>query len=71
MIILYIIETYAGSFEQEDTDIDARPYAIDGGETSPDFKGFHRIEALIHRDGNLRIETSTTKVNFFRHKFHE
>ncbi len=48
------IETYAGSFEQEDTDIDARPYAIDGGETSPDFKGFHRIEALIYRDGDLK-----------------
>ena len=47
------IETYAGSFEQEDTDIDARPYAIEGGETSPEFKGFHRIEALIYRDGDL------------------
>jgi len=48
------IEVYAASFEQEDTDIDARPYAIDGGETSPEFKGFHRIEALIYRDGNLK-----------------
>ncbi|MEM8779069.1 MAG: EfeM/EfeO family lipoprotein [Cyanobacteria bacterium P01_G01_bin.49] len=48
------IEVYAGSFEQEDTDIDARPYAIEGGETSPEFKGFHRIEALIYRDGDLQ-----------------
>jgi len=48
------IEVYAASFEQEDTDIDARPYAIDRGETSPEFKGFHRIEALIYRDGNLK-----------------
>ena len=47
------IETYAASFEQEDTDIDARPYAIDGGETSPEIIGFHRIEALIYRDGDL------------------
>lgn len=48
------IEVYALSFEKEDTDIDARPYAIDGGETSPEFKGFHRIEALIYRDGDLK-----------------
>lgn len=48
------IEVYAASFEDEDRDIDARPYAIDGGETSPEFKGFHRIEALIYRDGNLK-----------------
>ncbi len=47
------IEVLAASFEKEDTDIDARPYAIDGGEASPKFKGFHRIEALIYRDGNL------------------
>ncbi len=47
------IEVLAASFEKEDTDIDARPYAIDGGETSTEFKGFHRIEALIYRDGDL------------------
>ncbi len=47
------IEVYAGSFEQEDTDIDARPYAIDGGENSPEFKGFHKIEAFIYRDEDL------------------
>ncbi|MGK7880078.1 MAG: EfeM/EfeO family lipoprotein [Crocosphaera sp.] len=47
------IEVYAGSFEQEDTDIDARPYAIEGGEHSPEFKGFHKIEAFIYRDEDL------------------
>jgi iron uptake system component EfeO len=47
------IEVLAASFEKEDTDIDARPYAINGGETSTEFKGFHRIEALIYRDGDL------------------
>ncbi len=47
------IEVYAASFEKEDTDIDSRPYAIAGGETSPEYKGFHRIEALIYRDGDL------------------
>ncbi len=48
------IEVYALSFEQEDADIDARPYAIDGGETSPEFRSFHRVEALLFRDGNLK-----------------
>jgi iron uptake system component EfeO len=48
------IESYAGSFAKEDTDIDARPYAIDGGETSSEYKGFHRIESLIYRDGDLK-----------------
>ena len=69
------IEVYAGSFEQEDKDIDARPYAIEGGATSRDFKGFHRIEALIYRDEDLpsavpyaeglvqSIESLTAKLN--------
>ncbi|NJL91332.1 MAG: EfeM/EfeO family lipoprotein [Coleofasciculaceae cyanobacterium SM2_1_6] len=48
------IEVLAASFTKEDTDIDARPYAIEGGETSPEFRGFHRIEALIYRDGDLQ-----------------
>ncbi|NEP86688.1 MAG: EfeM/EfeO family lipoprotein [Okeania sp. SIO2C2] len=48
------IEVFAGSFEQEDSDIDARPYAFDDGEESPDFKGFHRIEGFLYRDGNLK-----------------
>ncbi len=46
------IEVFAPSFEQEDSDIDARPYAFDEGEQSSDFKGFHRIERLIFRDRN-------------------
>lgn len=48
------IEVYAASFEKEDMDIDSRPYAIAGGETSPEYRGFHRIEALIYRDGDLK-----------------
>jgi iron uptake system component EfeO len=47
------IETLAASFEQTDSDIDARPYSFDAGEKSEDFKGFHRIEALIYRDVDL------------------
>ena len=35
------IETTAGSFEDSDADIDARPYAFEGGETDPNFRGFH------------------------------
>ena len=46
------IEVLAASFEQEDSDIDARPYSFDEGEESPEFRGFHRIEALIFRDDN-------------------
>ncbi|AFY57261.1 putative periplasmic lipoprotein involved in iron transport [Rivularia sp. PCC 7116] len=48
------IEVLAGNFEQEDTDIDARPYAFDGGAQDEAFKGFHRIEALVYREGNLK-----------------
>ncbi|NJL02160.1 MAG: EfeM/EfeO family lipoprotein [Spirulinaceae cyanobacterium RM2_2_10] len=48
------IEVFAGSFEQEDSDIDARPYAFDLGEMSPEFKGVHRIEGFIYRDNDLR-----------------
>ena len=47
------IETLAVSFEQTDSDIDARPYAFDEGEASEDFKGFHRIEGLLYRDEDL------------------
>jgi len=47
------IEVHAGTFEDIDFAIDARPYAVEGGETSEDFRGFHRIEALIYRDHNL------------------
>ena len=48
------IEVLAGNFEQEDTDIDARPYAFDAGDEDEAFKGFHKIEALIYRDGDLK-----------------
>ena len=47
------IEVLAGNFEQEDSDIDARPYAFDKGELSEEFKGFHRIEAYLYRDGDV------------------
>ena len=47
------IEVLALNFEDTDTDIDARPYAFDNGEADEEFKGFHRIEALIFRDENL------------------
>lgn len=47
------IEVLAASFEQTDSDIDARPYAFDEGESSEDFKGFHRIEGLLYRDEDL------------------
>ena len=48
------IEVLAGNFQQEDTDIDARPYAFDNGDLDEDFKGFHKIEALVYRDEDLK-----------------
>ncbi len=48
------IEVLAVSFEQTDADIDARPYAFDGGEADPEFRGFHKIEAFLYRDEDLR-----------------
>lgn len=48
------IEVFAGSFEEEDRDIDARPYAFEEGEASSEFRGFHKIESLIYRDGDLQ-----------------
>ena len=47
------IETTAGSFAESDADIDARPYAFEGGEQDPDFKGFHKIENLIFAEEDL------------------
>jgi iron uptake system component EfeO len=41
------IETLAYAFEDTDADIDARPYAFDQGESSEDFRGFHKIEVLL------------------------
>ena len=49
------IETLAGSFEESDMDIDARPYSFDGGENSDDFRGFHKIEYLLFRDDDLDL----------------
>lgn len=49
------IETLAASFEDSDSDIDARPYSFDGGETSEDFRGFHKIEYLLFRDDDLDL----------------
>lgn len=47
------IEVLAANFPETDEAIDARPYAFDDGEQSPDFKGFHRIEILLYRDDDL------------------
>lgn len=47
------IEVLAAGFPETDADIDARPYAFDGGETDPAYRGFHRIESLLFRDGDL------------------
>ena len=47
------IEVLAANFEDSDSDIDARPYSFDGGETSDDFRGFHKIEYLLFRDDDL------------------
>ena len=41
------IETTAMAFEGSDRDIDARPYVFDAGENDPEFRGFHKIEALL------------------------
>ena len=49
------IETLAANFEESDADIDARPYSFDGGETSEDFRGFHKIEYLLYRDDDLDL----------------
>lgn len=47
------IEVLALNFEDTDSDIDARPYAFDEGETSEDYRGFHRIEGLLFRDEDI------------------
>ena len=48
------IEVHAWAFADIDADLDARPYAFAGGESNPDFRGFHRIEALLYRDRDLQ-----------------
>jgi len=59
------IEVWAGGFEEIDCDIDCRPYAFDYGEAldgaflqnflapGTHFKGFHKIEGLLYRDGDV------------------
>ena len=59
------IEVAAGAFPDIDCDIDCRAYAFEFGEATngvsaddfstpgAHFKGFHRIEALLYRDGNV------------------
>lgn len=51
------IEVLAGSFSDEDSDIDARPYAFERGEFDEAFKGFHKIERYLYRDGNVGKDT--------------
>jgi len=48
------IEVHAWAFAEIDADLDARPYAFVGGESNPEFRGFHRIEALLYRDRDLQ-----------------
>ena len=55
------IETTAGSFEDSDTDIDARPYAFEGGETDPNFRGFHKIENLVFAEEDLEAARPYSK----------
>ncbi len=47
------IEVLAASFPQTDADIDARPWAFEGGVTDEAFKGFHRVEMLIFGANDL------------------
>lgn len=48
------IETYAGSFEDTDANIDARPYSFDDGTTSEEFRSVHRIEMLLFGESDLK-----------------
>lgn len=54
------IEVLAASFPQEDSDLDARPYAFGLGEFDPEFKGFHKLERQIYRDEDLGEGTIET-----------
>lgn len=47
------IEVLAASFGQIDSNIDARPVDFEMGETSDEFRGFHRIERLLYREDDL------------------
>jgi iron uptake system component EfeO len=55
------IEVLAASFEQEDSDIDARPYAFAEGEASSEFKGFHRVERFLFRDNDIEAAIPYTE----------
>lgn len=58
------IETLAAAFEAEDTAIDARPYAFEMGELSPEWSGMHLIERAIYRDGDMAAAAAgTTEVS--------
>jgi iron uptake system component EfeO len=48
------IEVFALFFIDVDSDIDARPYAFLLGEEDSGFKGFHKIERALFRDGDLQ-----------------
>jgi len=47
------IEVLAGSFEEEDTNIDSRPYAHNRGELDEGFRGMHVAEYCLFRDDDL------------------
>jgi iron uptake system component EfeO len=49
------IEVYALAFSEIDRAIDARPYSFELGEDDPGFRGFHKIERALFRDGNLDV----------------
>ncbi|KAI3432251.1 hypothetical protein D9Q98_003812 [Chlorella vulgaris] len=51
------VEVLAASFPSLDADLDAREYSFPGGEKSANFRGFHRLERLLFRDGDLGAET--------------
>lgn len=55
------IEVLAADFEEIDKDIDARPYAHGMGEADPDYRGFHKIEALLFGDGDLAAAASVSR----------
>lgn len=56
------IEVLATSFGDEDSDIDARPYSFKFGEFDEEFRGFHKLERQIYRDGNLDEAAVATAV---------
>ncbi|EFN52260.1 hypothetical protein CHLNCDRAFT_14379, partial [Chlorella variabilis] len=51
------LQVLATSFPGLDANLDAREYSFPEGELSDLFKGFHRLERLVYRDGDLGPET--------------